>query len=458
MDRTKTLRSRKSEPLRPVFAPYLFVLLDVAHLDAIPSTRHCLIDLDRVAIGRGEYECHRIHGMRHLRIRVPDPAVSSEHTALERRGTGWMVKDMGSKNGTLLNGSPRRQATLSDGDIIELGHTFLLFRDSLAGAPHRADISETELSMPFGCRTLTPELDASLRELSRMAARSTASILIRGESGTGKELLARAVHVWSKRPGAWVPVNCSAVPEALFESELFGYKKGAYSGAITDHDGLIASSDKGTLFLDEIGELTPAAQAKLLRATQEHAIRPVGANSVSHVDLRVVAATNRDLNDMVARGAFRADLLARLSGFTVTLPPLSERRQDFGVILKSLWSRIPAIRGCSGRFSVDAARALLRYSWPRNIRQLRSVIVRAASLSDNGEIDSTHLPRDLVAWVTPNAEEFSATDTQQRDELIALLIDHRGNVASVARAIGKKRPQIYRLLRRYNIDPRQYRA
>ena len=212
---------------------------------------------------------------------------------------------------------------------------------------------------------------------ARQVAPTTASVLIRGESGTGKELFARLIHEQSARRGAFVAVNCAALPEAILESVLFGHRRGAFTGATESSPGLIVAADGGTLFLDEVGELPAAVQAKLLRVLQERRVLPVGDSRERAVDLRVVAASHKGLRDLVARGAFREDLFFRLSRFELDLPALRERGRDVVLIARSLLAR--GVEGLPARIlSRSAEPVLLAHAWPGNVRELENVLFRAA--------------------------------------------------------------------------------
>jgi two-component system, NtrC family, response regulator PilR len=220
------------------------------------------------------------------------------------------------------------------------------------------------------------------------------SVLITGESGTGKELVARALHTEGNRArAAFVPVNCGAIPEELMESELFGHKRGSFTGAIADKPGLFQQADGGTLFLDEIGELSPSLQVKLLRALQERKVKPVGAADEFEVDVRVIAATNRDLEAEVARGAFRADLYYRLHVIEVHLPPLRHRREDIPLLAEHFLRRFGAEHGrATLHLTSDAARKLESYDFPGNVRELENMIERAVALSSGPMIGVSDLP------------------------------------------------------------------
>jgi transcriptional regulator with GAF, ATPase, and Fis domain len=284
--------------------------------------------------------------------------------------------------------------------------------------------------------------------------------MLLGESGTGKELLARAVHELSGRPGPLVAVNCGAIPEALVESQLFGHVKGAFSGAVRDEKGWARAADGGTLFLDEIGDLPGPTQAALLRVLQEGEVTPVGATRPVLVDLRVVCATHQPLEELVERGAFRRDLFARLAGFSHELPPLRERRADFGTIVASLL-RAPGFREPErARFDADAMMAMLRYEWPMNIRELKQCLLTSTVLADHGAVKLGDLPAHIARaadepWDDDDAS--AGSDDALRQELVARLREARGNVTHVARAMGKARQQIQKWVRRLGLDPAAFR-
>jgi DNA-binding NtrC family response regulator len=256
------------------------------------------------------------------------------------------------------------------------------------------------------------------------------------------------VHEASRRTGAFVAVNCAALPAGLVESELFGHKRGAFSGAIADAPGLVLASTGGTLFLDEIGDLPPPAQAALLRVLEEHEVRAVGATTPSAVDLRVVAATHRDLDALVEDTQFREDLVARLAGFELELPALVDRRVDLGLMLTEI---LPP----TAQLAAATARALFAYAWPRNVRELARALERAVALAGAAELAPAHLP-DEVATARFEIPAMPEADTR-RDELVVLLEKHRGNVSKVAGELGKLRQQVQRWLKRYGLDAARYK-
>jgi transcriptional regulator with GAF, ATPase, and Fis domain len=388
--------------------------------------------------------------------------MSSTHAKLFFAASQWNVQDAKSRNGTVLNGKPVTASALADGDLLEAGHTFFLFRYDEQAPDQVAD----EGAAP-GLSTLHPTLQSELAHVPGLA-RSTVSVVIQAESGTGKELLARAIHKLSDRGGAFVPVNCGAIPETLVETELFGYRKGAFSGATEDRPGLVRSADKGTLFLDEIGDLPPASQAAFLRVLQEREVVPVGATKAVPVDLRVIAASHRDLEALADKGTFRGDLLARISGYTLELPPLRDRRCDLGLLVATLLKRIAPKDAAKVTFTTHAARALFRHTWPRNVRELEKCLERAFVLAKGGAIDLAHLPDAVRGALTmppppPSSAEvdepeegtrpLTDADRERRTKLIQLLRDYGGNVSAVARVMGKGRTQIQRWIKRYGIDP-----
>ena len=251
-----------------------------------------------------------------------------------------------------------------------------------------------------GIITRSPRMEDLLRQ-ARLVADSDASVLIYGDSGTGKELLARAIHRASpRRDKAFVAVNCGAIPEPLLESELFGHARGAFSGAVQAHKGLFQAADGGTIFLDEIGDMPLALQVKLLRVLQERKIRRVGGTEEMAVDVRVIAATNRDLTSMVAENQFREDLYYRIRVIPIHIPPLRHRRDDIPILASHFLSRLNGVMGKNIRgLSDEALKKLEVYDWPGNIRELENAMERAYILETSGELSAQHLP-DAVSAVS----------------------------------------------------------
>jgi transcriptional regulator with AAA-type ATPase domain len=451
-----------NDSVSPASVPYLFVIL---HYDSplLGAARYDLTGLDQVTLGRGperRAERHEEDGRQHLKLQLPDGLISATHACLVRKDDDWVLEDANSKNGCFINGERVSSAPLRAGDFIEIGGTLLRFRSCTLLPGHAGDFDTAVLSAPIpGLLTILPELSAQLEALGHMAARSVMSVLLLGETGTGKEVLARAVHTLSGRRGAFVAVNCGGLEDNLLKSQLFGHLKGAYTGATRDERGYVRAADRGTLFLDEIGDLPLDAQAALLRVLQEREVVPVGDTRPVKVDVRVIAATHRPLDDMVAQGTFRSDLLARLSGYRHLLTPLRERREDLGVLIAELLRRSGGDRANEIRISLGAGRLLVRHDWPRNIRELEQCLAAAALLAKDGLIEPAQLPsvvREAPPMRPSLPEEYSDPE-KLRQVLITLLERHRGRVTHVAREMGKARMQIHRWMQKLDIDPNDYR-
>ena len=423
-------------------------LLVVSSPDADAVGRAVLLDDAEVVVGRA--------GHAEGPLALSDPELSRRHACLEREAaTGtWWVRDLGSRNGSFVNGLKQQHAGLVDQDVLRIGATLLVFeRVELEADAALAPAEEP----PLLGRSLA--MQRARGEVARVAGRDM-PVLVLGESGSGKELVARALHERSGRTGALVAVNCGALPPDLVESELFGHVAGAFTGANKASEGLFVAAEGGTIFLDEVGEMPAAVQPKLLRVLATGEVRPVGSNVARRVDARVVAATNRTLMAEVESGSFRGDLYARLAGWTIELLPLRRRKEDVLALAAVFLSRA----GSSTAMEADAAEALLLHRWPFNVRELEhvcgAIAVRGAG-ADRVLLD--HLPPELRGPVAARRPAVTTSEpplsltvrpdaTPSADELARVIRHYGCNIAQVATFFGRDRRQIYRWIDRYDLD------
>ena len=391
-------------------------------------------------------------------LAIPQRAVSQLHARLVRRDGGWAVKDLDSRNGTLVNGRLVREAPIEHLDELRFGDAIFKFvaDDAAAYAAYRIDGQgpDADATVVGGY-----QVRAGLREVAAVAA-TELSVIVQGETGTGKELVARIVHAASRRRGQLVALNCAAIPGNLVESELFGFKRGAFTGADRDKIGLVRMAHGGTLFLDEIGDMPLDAQAKLLRVIETRELFPVGATSGEAVDVRFVCATHRDLQQLVEAGRFRGDLFARLHGASVVLPPLRERKEDLYALVKHFLVKAGA---AEARVDVPLMASICHYDWPYNVRELEAAVRRALAVTRGGALAADDLPDSVRESMRDYGTPAAPTSVPPRgeapspDELRAMLDRFKGNVAAVARELGRDRSQIHRWMRYAGIDPETYR-
>jgi DNA-binding NtrC family response regulator len=410
------------------------------------STAPALLERE-IAVGRSSDDCA---------LRVRDPRASRKHAVFRNLRGIVTVEDM-SSNGTFVNGLRiERTRQLGDGDIVRIGDSFLLVRYE---PPTRLDVEAPVIHELAG---LHPQLE-NLRRTIAVVAPTDAKVLIVGESGTGKELIARAIHARSGRRDRFIAVNCSAIPESLAESQLFGHASGSFTGAQGEHDGFVRAADGGTLFLDEIGELTLSLQPKLLRALEENKVTPVGRTTPVDVDVRLIAATNRNLLSEVDAGRFRGDLYARLAGYVVHTRPLRERREDILFLLdRFLGTGAP-------RPSFDLVEALLLHPFRFNVRELKEI---ATQLRIDGA-GLPELPLSLVLRRLGHDATPSGTQPLERHSSIlppkpkeappsreivdALLHEYGANISQVAKALGRSRRQVYRYIEEWGLSLDDYK-
>jgi transcriptional regulator with GAF, ATPase, and Fis domain len=393
---------------------------------------------------------------------IPHPTISRRHAGV-RAGMGGVLclEDLGSRNGTRINGlSPELPMPLVPQTLVRLGdvHAVVDFRTERR--------FEDDQVLP-GASVLM----AKARTMLERAGPDTASVLVVGETGTGKERLAQELHRLSGRSGAFVALNCAELSPQLIESQLFGYERGAFTGAQIAKAGLFSAADGGTLFLDEVGELPVELQPKLLRVLQEGELRRLGSLTTERVNVRVVAATNRNLPALVESGAFRRDLLARLSFFEVSLPPLRDRRQDLLTWLSLLWAEHARARSLPTAlgFAPDAVERILLHAWVDNLRGLDRLVHRLAggtgsislrllldALPELGPSQSSHPPAAIepARSEAPSADPARATQpppAPSREELLAVYESTGRSVRGTAKHFGKDRRQVYRWLERFGI-------
>ena len=281
-------------------------------------------------------------------------------------------------------------------------------------------------------------------------------VLILGESGTGKELVAKSVHFsGTRKSGPFVPVDCSSLVPTLIESELFGYVKGAFTGALHGKQGLLEAANGGTLFLDEIGDMPVDLQAKLLRALQEREVKPVGSTERRRIDVRIIAATNRDLDSAIRAGTFRQDLYFRLNVVQIKLPPLRERKSDIPLLVMSFLEKFSASQQTSRTITEDAMRQLLGYDWPGNVRELENAVERAVALGSGPLVSVADLPSNLqypTSERVPERNELLPLEELERRAILRTLRETAGDKLAAARILGIGKTTLYRKLKQYNLE------
>jgi len=450
------------------------VLLYAENYQELPSV--WVLDQEHMTIGRDEG----------TNIRMSVNAVSRVHAELSWVDGAWVLRDRGSRNGTLVDGRRIDTAVLEPLNEVRIGDAILKFVDKHAEAyaDYRIDGSMLNGAVrrgpSDGAMVGGYQIDRIAADLTRIAP-TPLSVMLLGESGTGKEVVARELHRLSGRRGAFAAVNCAAIPATLIESELFGYKRGAFSGAERDKPGLIKSAHEGTLLLDEIGDMPLEAQAKLLRVLQAREVFPLGATAPERVDVRVICATHRDLWRLQQGGAFRQDLFARLNEYQLRLPALRDRKEDVFMLVRAFLAR-------HGRAELSPSfgfmTAALQYDWPYNVRELEACMKRCVALSEGPVLGDQLLPAPVIeameeygevtravppggalrpgggapaGSVPPPAGAGPARGIPTDVELRSLLEQHQGNVAAVGRQLGKARMQVHRWMKRYGIHVDDFR-
>jgi len=391
-------------------------------------------------LGSEQPEMSQIVGLdpRHARIEIRDDS-------------SFVLRDLRSSTGVFLNGSRVIEAFLRDGDMIEAGPHHFIFSVRSSN-----DYKAPTKGLP---RSKNESWDSQLQSIPQMS-QTHFPILILGPSGSGKEVISDAIHKNSfRRNGPFVRVNCSALTETLIESELFGHVKGSFTGAISDRKGAFETARGGTLFLDEIGDLPYGLQAKLLRALENNEIRPVGSDRTIKTDVRIVAATHKNLKQKIGEGEFRQDLYYRLNVIQITPPALKERMEDFEDLLFHF------AREHRVRFSSAAIEKLKRHSWPGNIRELKNTVARASVLFSGKSIEEHMLPRIIDEMPKEEDKYFKEKPTNdlsvikeiERQMIIKRLAANAGNQRQTARDLGMPKSTLHDRIRTYNIDLSQFK-
>jgi transcriptional regulator with GAF, ATPase, and Fis domain len=376
---------------------------------------------------------------------VTDRAVSGVHAEITLTETGYRLRDLESSNGTFINGVRVRDGFLQPGDRVSVGRTTFQFVP-LSGSAALPLWQESKYVTMVGRSWAMRRLF----ELIEHVAASDAAVLVTGETGSGKELVAEAIHERSHRSGRpFVVLDCGAVPPPLLEDQLFGHERGAFTGATYSRAGVFEAASGGTLFLDELGELPIDLQPKLLRAVETGTVRRLGGTATVHCDVRLVAATNRDLPVEVNRGRFRADLYYRLAVIRVEVPPLRERLEVLEILVEDILAKMPgaARRGLPEDF-LERARG---HSWPGNVRELRNAVEQAVTAPDFLELGNA--PANAPLWNIDIGEPFKIAKQRFIDEfdrrfITALLQAHDWNITGAARATGIDRMAIYKIMQR----------
>ncbi|MFO0738086.1 MAG: sigma 54-interacting transcriptional regulator [Labilithrix sp.] len=458
--------------------PALYVVLE-GERALSGGMRIPLNGIDELRLGRGVTRTFALGDGKKASLEIPDPRMSGKHARLVREEGGWLIEDTNSTNGTFVEGKRTSQALLEEPTVITLGATCLIFEpaEQVPDTIKTVVVDSTSLkSRPRGTATLVPMVESAMPRLVRVAM-SKLSVLLLGDSGAGKEVLAQTIHKLSGRSGPFVAINCGALAPTLVESQLFGHLKGAFSGAMKDEPGLVRASSGGTLFLDEIGELPPSAQATLLRVLQEKEVLPVGGTKPVPVDLRVVAATLKPIDQTET---FRSDLYARIAAFVHRLAPLRERKGDIGLIVADLLPRLAAERAQKVRFAPDLATAIVSHSFPLNFRELEHILSVALVTSSEDLLrleavgDALKPPKTSKSPEEPAPSgkevlrdtgkhsraprELTEDELKLKDELVAALTKTKGNISEISRTMGKTRMQIHRWMKRFGLDPETFRG
>lgn len=428
MTKGGTLRIKKGQTVRAVLEVPTFRLRVMEGPD---RGSELALALPRIRIGTAEESD----------LVLTDPKVSGAHCEVLQLGERVVLRDLDSTNGTLVRGLRVTEVDLEPGLVCELGDSRVRVEWGVEEHHGLAAATTDRLGALVGASEPMRALYSTIRAV----APSQATVLLTGESGTGKELVARALHEASGRPGQLVTYNCGAASTELMGSDLFGHVKGAFTGAAASREGAFRRAAQGTLFLDEVGDLAPGLQAHLLRALENREVTPVGSDETERVNVRLVAATNRDLAAMVGAGAFRGDLYHRLAVVPVALPPLRERPDDLDLLISELVERC----GFAVELSDAARRAMGEHAWPGNVRELRNLLERLDAVCRGRPVE----PADLGLPTSEGRAPASGGTLEEleRSRILEAMAKHGGNRSAVARELGLARSTLLRKLRAYGV-------
>ncbi|MBL8784476.1 MAG: sigma 54-interacting transcriptional regulator [Deltaproteobacteria bacterium] len=455
----------------------------IAYISGRPATLHlrkCKLVMERSDGSPAEYIFDQptvtLGAMDDNDIVVDDDTVSRYHCRISQDDDAWVIQDLGSTNGTFVNRVRIKEAFLKPGCLVTVGKTDVRFQ-SLDERVEITPANRDRFGRIVGTSIRMREIFGILEKI----APSGVTVVIEGETGTGKEVVARTIHEASRRiDKPFVVFDCGAVPENLIESELFGHEKGSFTGAIMARQGLFENAQGGTIFLDELGELSLDLQPKLLRALEQREIRRVGSNKPIKIDVRVIAATNRNLAEEVKAGRFREDLFYRLSVVRLILPPLRERKEDLPHLTKHILLRAPFNKDQDGNprvkgVSREGLDAMMSYEWPGNVRELVNVVERACAYAEGEYVGLEDMPEQIsgigIVRRRPNPEAATARDriekiadkpfkeakeewlsSFERDYIFNLLKRNSFNISHAAREADIDRKYFRKLMKKYGIE------
>lgn len=457
MSPSPPVRSRPRSSGEAPGEPYLFLTLD-GNQPTAPVSRHRLGNIQEVIIGRGverlvQRDTHE--GKQCLFLRFPDPWMSSLHARIQMTDRGVVMADPGSKNGSFVNGSRLKNAVLTDGDILQFGHTFFIYRAELPETDGADDDVVADLDAPPGMATMLSHLSQGFINFARAAAKEL-PVVLEGEDGTGKSVMARSAHALSGREGSLITLSVAELSDVALEKKLRGEHSASRGGRIL---GVVESAARGTLLIEDIDKLTFRGQALLSRILSRRKIDAADGRPPIPWTCRLICTTSNSLDEMVSIGRFDPHLLDKIRGFSLLLPPLRQRREDIGLLIASMIANYAPTGQVM--FSADAAYAMLSYMWPRNLRELEGCMGTALAWRSSTMVEIAHLPPELrrpadraqqASGDTIDTVELVQQDLEKRANIIASLRGRSNNVFSNRDSIDQVRSQFKRWLARADVD------